>query len=99
MDGLAFGGRHTGHLRLTADEPGQFVEIADYIGYRGRFAQHPIAVAQPKLRFFPGVSLVFFDDEQRCFMRVSENREQRGAIHVIKRVIAPFAGGDTRAVG
>jgi hypothetical protein len=32
-------------------------------------------------------------------MGMAEDREQSRAIHMVQRIVAPFAGRDTRAVG
>ena len=82
----------------TADEARQLVEMTDHIGDRVRAAEDTVAVTQQKLRLFLWVALFLLDHEKRGFMRMAEDREQRHAVHMVQRVVAPFAGRDARAV-
>ena len=73
--------------------------MSNDVGDGIRPTQDTVAVTQEKLSLFLGMTLFLLDYEQRRFMRVPEDREQGGAVHVIQRVVTPFPGRDTRAVG
>ena len=73
--------------------------MADHVGKRVRATEDPVAVTQQELCFFLRVALFFLDHEEWCFMRVAEDREQRGTIDMVQRIVTPFAGRDARAVG
>lgn len=89
----------SGEEPSAGDKARQFVEMADHIGKRVRAAENAVAVTQQELCLFFRVALFFLDHEERCFMRVAEDREQRDTIDMVQRIVTPFAGRDARAVG
>ncbi len=58
---------------LATDEARQFVEMVDQIGKLTRFVKNTVPITQQKLRSLLGMALPFFDDEEGCFMSVTEN--------------------------
>ena len=93
-------GRCDGVSRQSAaNQPGKLVEMSDHVADRSRRAQHAASIAKNELRCFLRVALFFLNHEEGGFMGVPEDREQGCAVHVIQRVVTPFASCDTRAVG
>lgn len=88
-----------GNGSSATDKTWQFVEMADHIGKRVRAAEDAVAVTQKELCLFLRVAQFFLDHEERCFMRMAEDREQRGTIGMVQRIVTPFAGRNARAVG